>query len=135
MSRYMALVLVRHGHVERTSGRCVGHTDVALSATGGAQIERLADGWAHVPTMLYASDLARASSSAAILCDRWGLTPCLDARLRELSFGAWDGRTWDEIHARDAGRLDAWAGDWVGTRPPDGESFVDLMRRVAAWLD
>jgi broad specificity phosphatase PhoE len=61
--------------------------------------------------------------------------PRLDARLRELSFGEWEGRTWDEIHASDAARLDAWASDWIGTRPPGGESFIDLVDRVTAWID
>jgi broad specificity phosphatase PhoE len=131
----VSLIFVRHGHAAGTSGRCIGHTDVALSALGRAEIERLADGPLAMPVALHASDLARASSSAATLGARWGLVPRLDARLRELSFGEWEGRTWDDIHVGDAARLDAWAGDWIGMRPPGGESFTDLVDRVAAWID
>lgn len=59
----------------------------------------------------------------------------LDERLRELAFGAWEGRTWTELKAEArplvrARKLDRWS--FV---PPGGESYADLALRLRPWLD
>lgn len=55
------------------------------------------------------------------------LAPKIDLRLQEMHFGAWEGLAWASIPRAD---LDRWAEDVVGYRPPDGESFADLIARV-----
>ena len=55
----------------------------------------------------------------------------VDERLREMHFGAWEGRTWDDIEKEPAFRV--WARDWKNARVPGGESARDLDARVTAW--
>jgi broad specificity phosphatase PhoE len=129
------LYLIRHGEAEGSAGRAVGHLDLPLSAAGRGQIELLAASWkGPVPDRFFASDLRRAVDSAQILVARIGGAPCLDSRLRELSFGGWEGLRWDEIHRRERGLLASWGERWWEIAPPGGETFADLTRRMLAWF-
>jgi broad specificity phosphatase PhoE len=51
-----------------------------------------------------------------------------------MHFGNWDGLSWDDVEQRDAHALAAWMADWQHQRAPGGESFTDLIARVADWL-
>ena len=135
--RARRLHLVRHGAAEGAEGRAVGRVDLPLSAAGRAAVERLAASWQGPPPgRLVSSPLARADETAALLAAAWGLAPPQrEPRLAEMSFGDWDGRAWDEIHAADGTRLAAWGERWWQAATPGGESFADLVRRVTAWWD
>ncbi len=131
----MKLYLVRHGEAEGSEGRAVGHLDLPLSDLGARNMEALASSWQGAsPVRLFASDLRRAADSARILARRFGTEPVLDARLREVSFGDWEGRSWDEVYETDRQRYDAWSERWWDVAPPGGESFADLARRALAWF-
>lgn len=131
----MKLYLVRHGEAEGSEGRAMGQLDLPLSALGTRNMEALAASWrGPSPVRLYASDLRRAADSARILARRFEVDPVLDARLREVSFGDWEGRAWDEIYESDRQRYDAWTERWWDLAPPGGESFANLAERVLAWF-
>lgn len=131
----MKLYLVRHGEAEGSEGRAVGHLDLPLSDLGTRNVEALAASWQGPSSVrLFASDLRRAADSARILARRFGVEPVLDARLREVSFGEWEGRLWDEVYESDRRRYDAWSERWWDLAPPGGESFADLAARVLAWF-
>ena len=138
----LTLHLVRHGAADGAAGRCIGHTDLPLSARGRADVARLAAGWpAPPPARLVASDLARAQASAdALLGAWWGAAGApapavaVDARLREMDFGRWEGRSWAEIERDDAVAMHAWMRDWQDAAAPGGEGFGDVVARAAAWL-
>lgn len=131
----MRLLLIRHGAGEAQEGRVIGHADPPLSERGRTAIESLLATAGERPTRLVTSDLRRARASADILASRWNLEPVLDPRLRELDFGEWERRTWQELEREDPERLDRWMRDWTRTPAPGGESFVDLMARVSEWLE
>jgi broad specificity phosphatase PhoE len=57
-----------------------------------------------------------------------------DADLREMLFGEWEGRTWEEISRNDGARLQSWTDDWTRIAPPGGESLDAFARRVAGAL-
>jgi alpha-ribazole phosphatase len=129
------LILIRHGQTEAHPDVCLGQTDVRLSAMGQGQMRLLRTNWRGLkPDFLVASDLSRASQSADILGRGWHLPLATDERLREVSFGRWEGMTWDDIEAKDAANLRPWFADWVKRAPPGGESFADLNRRTSEWL-
>jgi len=129
------LILIRHGQSEAHPDVCLGQTDARLSAMGQGQIRLLRSNWRGLkPDFLMASDLSRASVSAEILGRGWHLPLAIDPRLREVSFGRWEGKTWDEIEATDAVNLKPWFADWVKRSPPGGESFEALHRRTHDWL-
>jgi broad specificity phosphatase PhoE len=129
------LYLVRHGEVDGGEGKVVGQLDLPLSDAGMKTIAGLADSWCGPPPDgLFTSDLRRAAESARILATRMGVAPRVDPRLRELSFGDWEGLTWEEVHRRSGGRLAAWGERWWEVAPPGGETFADLSQRVLAWF-
>jgi broad specificity phosphatase PhoE len=128
------LYLVRHGLAEGQEGRAVGQLDPPLTLEGAEAVRRLAARWQGPPAdALYASDLRRAADSARLF--PWSLPVREDPRLREMSFGDWEGTLWREIEERDALRFEAWSRGWWTDPAPGGESYPQLADRVRSWLD
>lgn len=129
------LVLVRHGEKAEGEGALIGHTDVALSTKGHADVAALASTWSGAaPAQIVASDLLRTRQSAAPLCARFGQQLATDARLREMHFGAWEGKVWSEVEASHAVDAKRWGERWYEARVPGGESYPDVAERAASWL-
>jgi probable phosphoglycerate mutase len=57
----------------------------------------------------------------------------VDARLLEMSFGQWEGLRFEDVKARDAAALASRKSDRWNFVPPGGESYAQVMRRVADW--
>ena len=107
----VALYLVRHGAADGADGRCIGQRDLPLSPRGRDEITRLAAAWPMPrPARVIASDLARARDSAEVLAGAWnsGARIATDTRLREMDFGAWDGRPWTDIQDDDGAAMSSW---------------------------
>jgi alpha-ribazole phosphatase len=119
---------VRHAP---THARCmVGWSDLPADLSDRPALNRLA---AFLPAgaPIVASDLARARDTArAIAGDRQVLDP--DPRLREIHFGDWEMRGFDEIEAQDPDRIRAFWDRPGDIRPPNGESWNEASARVAA---
>lgn len=95
----ITLYLVRHGQtVWNSSGKYQGRTDVALSEKGLAQAEKTVERFrsVHLDGVI-ASPLMRAADTARGIAETHGLPLETDSRLMELSFGDWEGKTYDEI--------------------------------------
>ena len=87
-----------------------------------------------VPTRLYCSDLPRCAQLAERLALRWNIEWEPTTELREMHFGEWEGRHYDEIDAADNLRWRRWCEDWRNEAPPGGESVEQLTNRVSSWL-
>ncbi len=91
------LLLVRHGasadSVEGESFELVeGQGDPPLSEVGRHQAELVAQRLGHeLFDGMYASTLRRTAQTAAPLIDRTGIAPVVDADLREVFLGEWEG--------------------------------------------
>ncbi len=91
------LVLVRHGasadSVEGETFELVeGQGDPPLSEVGRHQAELVAARLGHeLFDGMYVSNLRRTSETAAPLIERTGMTPVVDADLREVFLGEWEG--------------------------------------------
>ncbi len=126
------VILWRHGqtawNVER---RFQGSTDVPLTETGLAQARRAARLLVHLrPDAIVASDLARASDTAAELAALTGLHVTPEEGLRETYAGVWQGLTHDEIIARYGEEYAAWKrGEPV--RRGGGELETEVADRAA----
>ncbi len=125
-------LLVRHAESTWNAvGRWQGQADPPLSNRGRLQATQLARDLALEPIdCVIASDLARASETAAILAEVWGLVAQFDTRLRELDVGAWTGLTRAEIASREAAALERFERGVPDARPGGGESRRDLRWRV-----
>jgi broad specificity phosphatase PhoE len=126
------LLLVRHGETDwNRDGRWQGHSDTHLNDVGREQAARLADELGGVD-VIYSSDLARARETAEILAGRLHLPVHLDARLRERSFGAWEGKTAREIESDFAAEHEQWLAG--GSGADDAEPFAEFAARVQSFL-
>lgn len=93
------LILIRHGETlwNRTH-RWQGHTDIPLSDLGREQATALAARLIEEPIdAVYASDLRRAVETATLICRGRDLDLNLNANLREVCLGPFEGLTTDEI--------------------------------------
>ena len=128
----MRLILVRHGLTEwNAGGRYQGQSNVALSDTGRKQARFLAERFpVRQLDAIYTSDLDRAKETAECVGKRLGLTVCPEKAFRELSFGDWEGLTYQEISSRwpeEAEKLFTAPDELV---IPHGETFRDLQKRA-----
>ena len=127
------IIIIRHGETKwNQTGRFQGHSDVPLSETGRAQAEALGRNLAldHVDA-IYASDLIRAMETAAPLAARFGLTVTSDPLLRELNFGAWEGRSFSDVNAENPDAMKQFYNDPERADIPHSEPFPDFQKRVA----
>lgn len=58
----------------------------------------------------------------------------VEEALAELDFGAWRGRSLQDVAVSDPLGLKAWTAD-TATAPHGGETVVDLIARVGRWLE
>jgi broad specificity phosphatase PhoE len=148
--------IVRHGQTDwNAAGRFQGQSDTPLNAAGerqalaaGRRLRRLMhpngspagsgrDAAGRIEA-IYTSDLQRARRTAEIihaeLPSGEGLPLIAEPRLRELSFGEWEGLTYAQIEARQPEMLALWRKDLETHAPPGGETLLELAGRVQAAL-
>ncbi len=126
--------LIRHG--EPVGGkRYRGQIDDPLSEKGWRQMWE-AVGDHHPWDRIVTSPLSRCRAFAEALGERHGIPVERDARLMEIGFGAWEGRTAEELLAEDPGRLHRFWSDPLNHTPPGAETLPAFRDRViAAWED
>lgn len=125
------LHLVRHGPTHAKT--MVGWSDLPADLSDSAALNRLS---AHLPTnaIVISSDLSRATETAnAIQGPRRRLPHHRD--LREINFGAWEMRAFAEIEAEDPELCFAYWDNPGEVRPPNGESWNQVRKRVDAAID
>jgi probable phosphoglycerate mutase len=141
-----ALYLVRHGETDwNAERRLQGQLDIPLNDRGRVQSARCgkilralmaASGRTTEEFVFISSPLSRARETMEIVRAGLGLTPqpyVIDARLAEMSFGRWEGLTYEEVRARDRAGLAMRERDKWQFSPPDGESYAKLCARVGDW--
>lgn len=137
------IYFVRHGETDWNAARRLqGQTDICLNATGrlqaarnGRMLKELIREFGQLEFI--ASPLIRTRQTMEIVRAEIGLEVQAyrtDERLQEINFGHWEGFTWAELPDRDPEGYRARLADPFGWRPHGGESYRDLMERIAAWL-
>jgi len=137
---------IRHGETDwNAERRLQGGRDIPLNdrgrlqaaQCGGTLRDLLADrGKTAADFAFVSSPLSRASETMEIVRGALGLPVvgyAQEPRLTELSFGRWEGMTYREIRMVDRPSLVVRERDKWTFRPPDGESYADLLARVRAW--
>jgi phosphoserine phosphatase len=120
---------MRHGETAwNRERRVMGDLDIALTGEGRLQCTAAA---ALLETFaidrIVSSPLRRAAESADIVASHLGIAVTQDARLVEVRFGEWQGRTYDEV-ACDP-RYALFASDPVVHPTPGGETVECVQRR------
>ena len=129
------LLVVRHGRTGYNASRTIqGQLDVPLDEVGRGQAAAVAPRLAAFkPEAIVSSDLRRAADTAAPLAELTGLPVWSDPRLRERSFGRWEGLHGDEI----AERYPEEYGRWQAGKDVDGcgvEELDEVAKRASAAL-
>jgi probable phosphoglycerate mutase len=138
------IYFVRHGETDwNAEARLQGQRDVPLNDFGrvqaeeaGARLRGLVQRYEDLAFV--ASPLSRTRETMERLRETIGLAPSAyraDERLRELSFGRWEGLTWKEVRRADPKGAAGRERDKWGYAPPGGESYAMLAERVAPALD
>ena len=119
------LLLARHGETDwNRELRIQGSSDIELNELGRRQAQHLAQELTDVDLdAIYSSDLTRARATAAAVAATHGLEVNLDDRLRERSFGSWEGLTREDISTFPTGSRH------------DGESDDEVRERVLAAVE
>ncbi len=121
---------IRHG--EPLGGkRYRGQIDDPLSETGWQQMwQALGDAapWQQIVT----SPLSRCQAFATALAERHGIPMAIDSRLMEIGFGAWEGRTAEQLRTEDPRQIERFYQDPINARPKGAEPLADFRARVIA---
>jgi probable phosphoglycerate mutase len=120
-----AILFARHGETDwNRERRYQGHADEPLNETGRAQARELAASLRGATySIVYSSDLRRASETAEMVADALGLQVRLDPRLREIDVGSWQGVSHPELDGR------SWDGE---TLEAHRARVVEAIRDIAS---
>jgi alpha-ribazole phosphatase len=131
MRGMLMLHLVRHGNTSQSSeGVFCGDNDPPLTDRGIAEAERLARAVQSLGIdALYCSPKLRARMTAEPIARACALVPVVDDGLREIAYGAWEGRKETEIAVNDRDAFEAWQADPALVSPPGGESAFAIAAR------
>jgi probable phosphoglycerate mutase len=136
------IFVLRHGQTEwNATGRHQGRLDSPLTDLGCAQASTqsrlLASALgARTDFTAYCSPQGRASDTADIVFAPLALSVRADARLCEVSFGKWQGLTFEQIaqgwpELAEVADLDPFGWHF---QAPGGEAFKDISARVREFL-
>ncbi len=133
----LELVVVRHGLTQwNRECRYQGQRDVPLLLPDALpSLDRLREALeAQAFDAVHCSDLIRCRQTLAhVIEGRERARPThFDSRLRELDFGDYEGRTYEELKDLEAYR--AWIDSTGEQAPPGGESTAELRQRLEAWF-
>lgn len=131
------LYLMRHARSKSDGNRrYLGQTDPPLSTQGRRQADGCRDRLQSIVfSRIVSSDLRRARETAEIIAGPTPLRVEAVAALREIHLGDWENRTFAEVRGHHPDQWRARGSDLAGFRPPGGESFQDLRRRVVPAFD
>ncbi len=122
---------IRHAPVPNSAGQCYGQEDRDSDTSDSASFAGLS-GLLPGGAVLVTSDLRRTTQTAAAIAAAGLALPeaIVEPSLREQFFGDWQGMTHAEIHEERGEQHPFWLAP-AYERPPSGESFADLLARLA----
>lgn len=131
----LELVLLRHGHTQwNKERRYLGSSDLPLLpeerdglAAHRELPELTGDFW-----RIYCSDLLRCRETLAAAVPWLEDQAVYDPRLREMSFGEWEGCTYEQLSDNPLYR--SWIDDPAAVTPPGGEAWAAFAARLEQFL-
>jgi broad specificity phosphatase PhoE len=137
---------IRHGETEwNAEGRLQGAQDIPLNGLGRKQAAHagailadllVRDGRSATSLPFVASPLGRARSTMELMRGALKLPPgdyTIDARLREIGYGEWEGSTLAQAQAADPELFARRQVSKWTVAPTGGESYVAVQERVTEW--
>lgn len=122
MDDRVVIALFRHGVTEENKRKAyLGWNDSPLCPESNAPISIN-----KIYQRYFSSDLHRCVCTAKMLFPN--ISPDLLKELREMNFGEWEGKTYDDLKENNLYRQ--WLADPISHCPPGGESFHAFSKRV-----
>jgi len=132
------IYLVRHGETPLTPDRKFsgsGGGDPALTDEGEKQAAGVAAEIAKIrPDVLITSPMLRAKQTAEAIASVTGLVLVEDEIWTEMSFGYWDGLSFDEVREQYPDELQGWLNS-AAFKAGGGESYEEAMVRIEEALE
>ena len=130
----MEVYLIRHTEAIIDKDVCYGQSDLVLKTPFIEEFNRIINQVKVEQPQIYSSPLSRCSILANYFHQD---NKChnhikYDDRLKELNFGQWELKKWDEIEPR---LLNEWMNDFVNHAVPGGESFIQLYLRINDFIE
>ena len=124
---------IRHGiTAANAEGRYVGVTDTPLSQEGIDKLKDMDQRYSYPGApVFYVSPLKRCLETCKIIYPQ--VTPIIVPELSECNFGAWEGKTAEEL--REDPKFQQWLENGQKVAPPGGESGEDFALRVLGAFD
>jgi ribonuclease H / adenosylcobalamin/alpha-ribazole phosphatase len=130
--------VVRHGHTASTESKLISgsNDDPELSELGRRDAQAAAQAIVELSarfglpsaSLIAHSDMKRTTQTADLISKALSVPCRADSRLREISFGSWEGRSMDDLEGESL-EVASWRGS-VSSKPPGGESVLELEARV-----
>lgn len=120
----MEVYIIRHTTPDIEKGICYGQTDLSLADTFSEEFKTIKQ---QIPSNQKYSIKSSPLKRCALLANHLGSHIFFEDRLKELDFGDWEMKPWHNISEE---KLNPWMEDFVNTRVPNGESYLDLSSRV-----
>ncbi len=128
----MELYFIRHTSVAVPKGFCYGNTDVELNDTFEQEAEQVR---LQLEELNFDAVFTSPLTRAVRLAEYCGYADAVrDERVREFNFGEWEMKSYEELYATDE-RFRHWCDNYIEECAPGGESLLDQMVRVNAFID
>lgn len=127
------LIFMRHGITDlNLKNVYFGYLDPPLNNTGKEQIENTKKLFLNKQIdVIYSSDLKRCTESADIVNELYHLEIFEKKNLRELNFGIFEGKSFDDITLEYPDEAEMFFKNWQNYRIPKGESIKEFMKRIS----
>jgi broad specificity phosphatase PhoE len=124
------ILFIRHAETDLAGTFC-GHSDPDLNARGHTQVSALIERLRGEDIgALYTSDLRRAQTTARAISKSFAIDCIVRPALREINFGRWEGRTWNDIERYEQDYAHRWLAEYPNLPAPGGEDVVEFEKRV-----
>jgi alpha-ribazole phosphatase len=127
----MEIHLIRHTTPLVEKGICYGQTDLDVTSSFHEEAQNIFQQISHFNYQsIISSPLQRCAKLAKHLFPEKKVS--FEQSIMEINCGSWEMQHWDEIPKSE---LDPWMADFVNTRIPHGESYVDIYDRVTQFFE
>jgi alpha-ribazole phosphatase len=128
----MKIYAIRHTSVAVEPGICYGQSDVSVANSFTIEKDKIVAKLRNVEfEQIYSSPLSRCKILAENLFDK--KTIVFDDRLKELNFGDWELKAWDEIYSDPNGIK--WMNNHQTLPTLNGESYPKMVTRISEFLN
>ena len=131
------LILVRHAlTVDNQKSRLSGHIDSSISEEGKEQIDKITNYLKDFDIdKIYTTTSSRTKDTVKKLSELKSIEIIEKESLKEISFGDFDGLTFDEIKDKYPKEFQDMIEKGYEYKYPNGESLIDSYNRVCIELD